>query len=45
MSLFYPALSFGRFSLSCGLTPSLLHARYGLDYGERLHRDNEGHDG
>ncbi len=39
MSLFYPAQEFGRFSLSIGLTPSLLHARYGLDYGERFHRD------
>src|SRR5512147_2037153 len=39
MSLFYPALSFGRHSLSIGLTPSLLHKRYGLDYGERFHRD------
>ncbi len=39
MSLFYPATTFGRFSLSCGLTPGLLHARYGLDYGERFHRD------
>lgn len=39
MSLFYPALSFGRYSLSIGLTPSLLHSRYGLDYGGRFHRD------
>jgi hypothetical protein len=39
MSLFYPQQSFGRFGLSYGLTPSLLHARYGLDYGERFHRD------
>ncbi len=39
MSLFYPAIPFGRFSLSCGMTPSLLHHRYGLDHGERFHRD------
>jgi hypothetical protein len=39
MSLFYPEQTFGRFGLSYGLTPSLLHARYGLDYGERFHRD------
>ena len=39
MSLFYPMQTFGRFGLSYGLTPSLLHARYGLDYGERFHRD------
>jgi hypothetical protein len=39
MSLFYPAVDFGRFSFTCGLTPSLLCARYGLDCGERFHRD------
>ena len=39
MSLFYPMQEFGGFGLSYGLTPSLLHARYGLDYGERFHRD------
>jgi hypothetical protein len=39
MSLFYPQRDFGRFGLSCGLTPSLLHRRYGLDHGERFHRD------
>jgi hypothetical protein len=39
MSLFYPLQTFGRFGLSYGLTPSLLHARYGLDYGERFHHD------
>jgi hypothetical protein len=39
MSLCYPMQFFGRFGLSYGLTPSLLHARYGLDYGERFHRD------
>jgi hypothetical protein len=37
--LFYPMQEFGGFGLSYGLTPSLLHARYGLDYGERFHRD------
>ena len=35
MSLFYPMQNFGPFGLSYGLTPSLLHARYGLDFGER----------
>jgi hypothetical protein len=39
VSLFYPSQTIGRFGLSYGLTPSLLHARYGLDYGERFHRD------
>ncbi|MGA2763860.1 MAG: hypothetical protein ABSG17_10895 [Spirochaetia bacterium] len=39
MSLFYPAQSCGRFSLTLGLTPGLLHDRYGLDFGERFHRD------
>jgi hypothetical protein len=39
MSLFYPAMRFGRFGLRCGLTSSLLHRRYGLDCGERFHRD------
>jgi hypothetical protein len=39
LSLFYPMQAFGGFGLSYGLTPSLLHARYGLDYGERFHRD------
>ena len=39
MSLFYPAQSRGRFSLTLGLTPGLLHDRYGLDFGERFHRD------
>jgi hypothetical protein len=39
MSLFYPMQRFGGFGLSYGLTPSLLHAKYGLDYGERFHGD------
>ena len=39
MSLFYPMQTFGRFGLSVGMTPSLLHARYGIDFGERFHRD------
>ena len=39
MSLFYPMQEFGGFGLGYGLTPSLLHERYGLDYGERFHRD------
>ena len=41
MSLFYPMQTYGGFGLSYGLTPSLLHSRYGLDYGERFHRDIE----
>jgi hypothetical protein len=39
MSLFYPLQRHGRFAVGYGLTPSLLHERYGLDYGERFHRD------
>jgi hypothetical protein len=39
MSLFYPMQTLGPFGLSYGLTPSLLHARYGLDFGERFHSD------
>ena len=39
MSLFYPMQTYKGFGLSYGLTPSLLHSRYGLDYGERFHRD------
>ncbi len=39
MSLLYPRRTFGRFGLTYGLTPSLLHRRYGLDCGERFHRD------
>ncbi len=39
MSLFYPMQTHGRFGLTLGLTPSLLHERYGLDFGERFHRD------
>jgi hypothetical protein len=39
MSLFYPLQSHGRFAVSYGLSPSLLHERYGVDYGERFHRD------
>ncbi|MGA2481203.1 MAG: hypothetical protein ABSG63_20870 [Spirochaetia bacterium] len=39
MSLYYPMQTFGRFGLSYGLTLSFLHARYGLDCGERYHAD------
>jgi hypothetical protein len=39
MSLFFPQRRFGRFGLSIGVTPRLLHERYGLDYGEKFHRD------
>ncbi|HVP20006.1 MAG TPA: hypothetical protein VMU36_13520 [Spirochaetia bacterium] len=39
MSLFYPKQMHGRFGLTLGLTPSLLHERYGLDFGERFHTD------
>jgi hypothetical protein len=37
--LFYSPQTFGRFSLSLGLTPRLLHERFGLDNGERFHKD------
>jgi hypothetical protein len=39
MPLFYPAQRFGRFGLAMGLTSALLHERFGLDFGERFHRD------
>lgn len=39
MSLFYPMSRMGRFGLAMGLTPRLLHERFGLDLGERFHRD------
>ncbi len=39
MSVFYPLQTYGRSSVCYGLTPSLLHARYGVDFGERFHRD------
>lgn len=39
MSLFYPTRRFGRFGLGMGLTSALLHERFGLDFGERFHRD------
>jgi hypothetical protein len=37
--LFYPVQRFGRFGLGMGLTARLLHDRFGLDVGERFHRD------
>jgi hypothetical protein len=37
--LFYPTERIGRFGLGMGLTPRLLHERFGLDLGERFHRD------
>jgi hypothetical protein len=37
--VFYPVRRYGRFGLAMGLTPRLLHERFGLDYGERFHRD------
>jgi hypothetical protein len=37
--LCYPQQRMGRFGVSYGLTPKLLHDRYGLDHGERFHRD------
>jgi hypothetical protein len=37
--LCYPPLRIGRFGVSYGLTPKLLYERYGLDHGERFHRD------
>lgn len=39
MPLFYPVQRFGRFGLGMGLTARLLHDRFGLDIGERFHRD------
>jgi len=39
MPLFYPTRRFGRFGLGMGLTSALLHERFGLDFGERFHRD------
>lgn len=39
MSLVYPVRRYGRFGLALGLTPRLLHERFGLDLGERFHRD------
>ncbi len=39
MSLFYPTRDFGRFGLGMGLTPALLHERFGADLGERFHSD------
>ena len=39
MPLFYPAEQFGRFGLAMGLTSALLHEKFGLDFGERFHRD------
>jgi hypothetical protein len=37
--LFYPTARIGRYGLAMGLTPRLLHERFGLDLGERFHRD------
>jgi hypothetical protein len=37
--LFYPTARIGRFGLAMGLTARLLHERFGLDLGERFHRD------
>ena len=39
MPLFYPTARIGRYGLGLGLTPRLLHERFGLDLGERFHRD------
>ncbi len=39
MPLFYPPQRFGRFGLAMGLASRLLHERFGLDLGERFHRD------
>jgi hypothetical protein len=39
MSLCYPMQSFGRYGLSLGLTYKLIHERFGVDLGERYHRD------
>jgi hypothetical protein len=37
--LSYPTFACGRFGLTIGLGYGLLHERYGLDCGERFHRD------
>lgn len=39
MPLFYPTERVGRFGLGMGLTARLLHERFGLDLGERFHKD------
>ena len=39
MPLFYPTSRIGRYGLGMGLTARLLHERFGLDLGERFHRD------
>jgi len=39
MPLCYPTARFGRTGLALGLTARLLHERFGLDLGERFHRD------
>jgi len=39
MPLFYPMQRFGRFGLGMGLAARLLHDHFGLDLGERFHRD------
>lgn len=39
MSIPYPVQRFGRFGLGMGLTPELVHRRFGFDLGERYHLD------
>jgi len=39
LPVFYPARRYGRFELAMGLTPRLLNESFGLDFGERFHRD------
>jgi hypothetical protein len=39
MPIFYPTQWFGRFGLSLAVTYQLVHSRYGVDMGERYHKD------
>ena len=39
MPLFYPTQTFGRCRLGLGLTYQLVHNLFGVDLGERYHRD------
>jgi len=39
LPIFYPRQDFGDFSLSLGVTSSLLHQRFGISFDERYYRD------
>lgn len=41
MPIPYPMQTFGRFKLGLALTYQLVHDRFGVDFGERYHRDVE----